>query len=151
MTNAQGFMERGMELALPSAQEVGAQLQAIKQFQQVCRTHLIKDLDYGIIPNTGNKPALFKPGAEKMIRLLGLADEYEIDAVEDWDKPLFAYKVRCRLRHIASGNLVGEGVGESNSMETKYRYRWLWPNEIRGAEAQGFPLALGTALFSTGL
>ena len=122
--------ETGRELTLPPAQEVASQLQEIRNFQEMCRKNLTEGLDYGVIPGTGSKATLFKPGAEKMIRLLGLSDEYEIESVEDWDKPLFAYKIRCRLRHIASGNLVGEGVGEANSMETKWRYRWMWPNDV---------------------
>ena len=50
---------------------MSSQLQAIRAFQVSCRTHLIDGVDYGVIPNTGGKPTLFKPGAEKMIQLAG--------------------------------------------------------------------------------
>lgn len=117
-------------LALPPVAQVQEQLRTIRQFQAVVKTQLIDGVDYGVIPGTGNKPTLLKPGAEKMTRLLGLSDEYEIERIEDWDRPLFAYTIRCRLRHIATGVMVAEGVGEANSMESKWRYRWLWPGDI---------------------
>ena len=119
-----------IELAIPPQEMVVEKLQVIRDFQMACKTHLVEGLDYGTIPNTGDRPTLFKPGAEKMIRLLDLADEYEIDKIEDWDRPLFAYNVRCRLRHIASGQHVAEGVGQANSMESKWRYHWAWPSDV---------------------
>ena len=62
------------EIALPSASETRTQMQAITAFQQACQQHMVKDHDYGVIPGTRGKPTLLKPGAEKIIRLLGLAD-----------------------------------------------------------------------------
>ena len=98
-------------------------LRAINRFQEVVKENMILGLDYGVIPGTP-KPTLLKPGAEKMAKLLGLADHYEIeDKTEDWDKPFFRYLIRCSLVSVASGITISEGLGECNSMESKYRWR----------------------------
>ena len=113
-------MKQGFEL--PSIDETQGQLRAIAAFQQACRQHLIEGTDYGTIPGT-DRPTLLKPGAEKLVRLLGLADEYSIESIKDWDKPFFHFEVVCSLRHLASGQVVTTGVGECNSMEARYRWR----------------------------
>ncbi|MBM3934744.1 MAG: hypothetical protein FJ319_10665 [SAR202 cluster bacterium] len=110
-------------LGLPDSQTVQARLTAIAEFQQLVRSTLIENYDYGTIPGTP-RPTLYKPGAEKIIQLLGFADTYEIvDKTEDWDRPLFAYTVRCTLRSMETGELVSQGIGECNSFESRYRYR----------------------------
>lgn len=111
-------------------QSVSVKLKAIYAFQQLVRSQLKIGHDYGIIPGTP-KPGLWKPGAEKIAKLLGCADKYEIiEKLEDWDKPLFSYKVKCQLVGLSSGVVVSEGLGECNSMESKYRYRWVYENQI---------------------
>ena len=110
------------ELMLPDVQKTEGQLRAIRAFQEACQRHLIDGMDFGVIPGTG-KPTLLKPGAEKIVRLLGLADEYVVQSEKNWDKPLFAFQVTCLLRHLGSGQLVATGVGECNSMEARYRWR----------------------------
>ena len=108
--------------ALPTIDETQGQLSAIVAFQKACQSYMIDGSDYGVIPGT-QKPTLLKPGAEKIIRLLGLADEYEIESVKDWDKPFFHFQVVCRLRHLASGQIVATGVG-GNAIAWEKRYRW---------------------------
>ena len=118
-------------LVLPDETQFKADMQAINRFQSIVHANMIKDQDYGVIPGTGTKPTLLKPGAEKISKLLGLADTYEIvDRQEQWDEGFFRYLVRCTLTHINSGMVVSEGLGECNSMESKYRYRWAWPSEV---------------------
>ncbi len=120
---------------LPNRSEAQGQLQAVREFQATVRSLFVKGHDYGEIPGMGERPTLLKPGAEKLAKLLRLADTYEIvQSVEDWDRPLFRYLVKCRLIHMESGFLVSEGLGECNSMEAKYRYRWVWPNELTQEE-----------------
>jgi len=115
--------ETTIALALPNEDKFRNDMQAINRFQQIVHSTMIPNLDYGIIPGT-SKPTLLKPGAEKIAKLLGLSDQYEIlDKAEDWDKPLFRYLIKCRLIHLASGSIISEGLGECNSMEGKYRWR----------------------------
>lgn len=99
---------------------------AIKQFQAIVRDQLIEDLDYGVIPGTGTKATLLKPGAEKLAKLLNCYDTYEfVERVEDWNKPFFHFLVRCTLVEMSTGTKVSDGLGECNSMESKYRWRWV--------------------------
>ncbi|HEY7061700.1 MAG TPA: hypothetical protein VII06_09485 [Chloroflexota bacterium] len=117
-------------LILPTADTVRAQLQQVREFQHVVRELFLEGTDFGTIPGTGGRPTLLKPGAEKLVKLLHLADTYDyLEQVEDWERGFFNYAIRCRLRHMDTGNVVAEGLGSCNSMESRYRYRWLWPNE----------------------
>ena len=110
-------------LTLPDEEQFKHDMQAINRFQQIVHSTMVVDLDYGIIPGT-QKPTLLKPGAEKIAKLLGLSDQYEIlDKAEDWQQPLFRYLIKCRLIHLATGSVISEGLGECNSMESKYRWR----------------------------
>lgn len=78
-----------------------------------------KDIDYGVIPGTNNKPVLLKPGAEKLCRLFSLYPQLElVQSITDFDKPLFHYHYRCTVyRH---GEPIGQGEGCCNSREKKY-------------------------------
>lgn len=133
--------EETKSLILPETDTVKRELQAINNFQEIVHSALKKDLDYGVIPGT-KRPTLLKPGAEKITKLLGLCDTYEIiQQIENWDKPFFYYQVRCNLT-TASGLLVCQGLGSCNSMEVKYRYRWLWPDDAEkmpGFKKEGWP------------
>ena len=105
--------------------ETKRKLEAIGQFQAIVRRELKDGLDFGVIPGT-NKPTLLKPGAEKLAKLLNCYDDYEIiERIEDWGKPLFRYLIRCTLIEMSSGTKVSSGLGECNSYESKYRYRWI--------------------------
>jgi len=119
LTIQQGFSPT----ALPDETTFKRDMEAINKFQIIVRQNLLPDQDYGIIPGT-DKPTLLKPGAEKIAKLLGLADQYIIvDRQEDWDKPFFRYLIKCQLVSVRNGVLVSEGLGECNSYESKYRYR----------------------------
>lgn len=110
-------------MTLPEASEISLQIKAVNNFQIAVHTALVKDRDYGVIPGT-DKPTLLKPGAEKITKLLGLADTYTIiDRQEDWNKPFFRYLIKCTLTSVRGGFVVSEGMGECNSYESKYRWR----------------------------
>jgi len=111
-------------LVLPDKDTLLRKLQAVSDFQKLVHANLVEGHDYGVIPGTGNKPVLLLPGAEKLTKLMELADSYEIvQSIEDWDRPLFRYLIRCRLTLMGTDTLISEGVGECNSMESKYRWR----------------------------
>jgi hypothetical protein len=90
----------------------------ISQFQKLVRENLQDGKDYGTIPGT-SKPTLFKPGAEKILMLMGLQSIYEIiDSTRDWKEGFFQYQVRCTLK---KGDVViTQGLGSCNSREKKY-------------------------------
>jgi len=121
---------RSTALMLPDEATFRHDIQAINRFQQVVHSCMVENLDYGIIPGT-TKPTLLKPGAEKIAKLLGLSDQYEIlDSKEDWQLPFFRYLIKCRLVHVATGVIISEGMGECNSYESKYRYRWVGERDL---------------------
>lgn len=123
-------MEKTVALIIPSEEDLKKDLQAIGKFQALVRANLKEGIDYGVIPGT-QKPSLLKPGAEKTTKLLGLADTYEVmQRVEDWDKPFFNYEIKCTLIQISTGTVISEGLGSCNSWESKYRYRWIWPDDV---------------------
>lgn len=99
-------------------QQVQATIQKIANFQAIVQKTLKDGHDYGVIPGT-QKPTLLKPGAEKILMLLGLTSEYEVtERVQDYDKGFFAFTVKCVL---SRGDLkVTEGVGHANTREKRY-------------------------------
>lgn len=87
-----------------------------------------RDTDFGVIPGTGTKPTLLKPGAEKLLTLFGLTSRmFVADKVEDWtgkehgDELFFFYRYACQL--LRGERLIAESEGSCNSFEKKYRYR----------------------------
>jgi len=95
---------------------------------RVAREIMHDGQDFGVVPGTGSKPSLFKPGAEKLTVFFGLQKRFEIiEKVEDWTgqdhngEPFFYYMVRCYLSR--NGMEVASMEGSCNSWEKKYRYR----------------------------
>ena len=106
--------------------------QAKKEFIEAV---LKKDVDYGVVPGTSQKPTLLKPGAEKMASFFALAPRFiDIEKVEDWTgtehggEAFFYYRIRCQLSR--NGMVIGEADGSCNSWETKYRYRWVKETDV---------------------
>jgi len=90
----------------------------INQFQNLVKTQLSQNHDYGIIPGTP-KPTLLKPGAEKILMLMGLSSEFDVlDSTRDFKAGFFQYQIKCKL--FKNGVLITEGLGSCNTMERKY-------------------------------
>jgi hypothetical protein len=90
----------------------------INQFQQLIKNQLQQGQDYGIIPGT-SKPTLLKPGAEKILMLMGLTSKFDIlDSTRDFESGFFQYQVKCRL--YKDRMLITEGLGACNTREKKY-------------------------------
>lgn len=93
----------------------------VNLIQQVMREVMKEDEHYGVIPGCGNKPALLKPGAEKLMLTFRLANDLDVQTVE---LPNFhrEYRVKATI-YAPSGQRLGTGVGSCSSMESKYRFR----------------------------
>ena len=94
------------------------QVQAI---QHAMKSVMEDGVHYGKIPGCGEKPALLKPGAEKiglMFRLGAYFDPQYIDLTGGHRE----IKVICTLKSILNGETIGQGVGSCSTMESKYRY-----------------------------
>ena len=123
-----------MTTQLVKIEDIESEFQWIDRFQEEVHKRLIPDVDYGQRQGMRTK-TLLKPGAEKITKLMRLADTYEIIAQrEDWpheaDTPFFRYLVRCTLKRMEDGMLITQGMGECNTMEAAYRWRWLWEREL---------------------
>lgn len=94
-------------------------MKKINQFQEVIQNTLVKDHDYGQAFFGSTKPSLLKPGAEKILMLMGLASKYEIiEKIQDYEEGFFSYTIRCILTR--GGQAITEGLGHCNSKEKKY-------------------------------
>lgn len=103
------------------AMSVDSVVRQVNLVQEIMKSIMKDGEHYGVIPGT-NKPSLYKPGAEKLGFTFRLAPEYEVTTL-DWPGGHREYQVKCRLRHIPTGTMVGEGVGTCTTLEGKYRYR----------------------------
>ena len=90
---------------------------------------LERDKDFGVIPGT-RQPSLYKSGAQKIANLFGLLQHYTVEsAVEDIEKPLFFYRVRCDLVKIASDGteyVFTSGHGSANTAEKRNGSASAW-------------------------
>lgn len=113
--------------------EIVGTLNKISQLQAAVQTSLKPGHDYDTIPGT-SKPTLLKPGAEKLLMMFGLTSEYQIiEKIEDYEKGIFAYTIKCILSK--GGYKITEGVGSCNSKENKYRWRWTKEEDLpRGVD-----------------
>ena len=94
----------------------------VNLIQQILTDVMKPEYHYGVIPGCGDKPALLKPGAEKLILTFRLAPEYRIDR-NAYQRDHIEYTISCRLTSISSGQFIGEGVGSCSTLESKFRYR----------------------------
>ena len=112
------------------ARRMVARLDDVKQAMLAVRTlHaevLRKDIDFGVIPGTGNKPCLLKPGAESLLMAfqLGVGDPEITHVYIDAPTPgHIEYRVKLPIIYRATGQVIGYGVASCSTMEKKYRYR----------------------------
>ncbi|ERN41359.1 hypothetical protein KR51_00019260 [Rubidibacter lacunae KORDI 51-2] len=114
------------ELVHLDAQPLVNRSDRTQQLVAFCRAHMKRGRDFGAIAG-GQRPILFKPGAEKLVRLFGLATHFEMcHMVEDFTgkengEPLFYYRYRCTLTW--NGQAIAQSEGSCNSWEKKYRNR----------------------------
>lgn len=97
----------------------------IEELQKFVKSYMVENEDFGIIPGT-EKPTLYKPGAEKLCDVYGFQRLFPPDGIhrlEDWDRGLFAYEVRCDLVSMRTGLIIAQGLGSANSKEERYRWR----------------------------
>ena len=121
--NDQGLAKmEGGTFAKPDFQ-VSDLVSQVRLIQETMRAVMKDNEHYGVIPGTGNKPSLLKPGAEKLCLLFRYATDYEILPQSQADDNFIRYVVRCSLTHILTDRTAGNGIGACNSRETKYRFR----------------------------
>lgn len=120
--------------------------------------------DYGVVPGTGGKPSLLKPGAERLRLAFGLGMKFVIiEHEKDHDRvvtyfdrngkertSLGLYRVVVKCILTKNGEEVGEGDGTCSTLEAKYvsRPRDCENTVVKMAEKRAFIAAI---LFTLGL
>ncbi len=117
-----------VSLAMMPVMSIEQALSRRNQMIQLTQAIMKEGTDFGIIPGTGDKPVLLKPGAEKLVAFFGLRAVPEvIKSEEDWTgkqhggEPFFYYWYRYNL--YKGDTLVVAADGSCNSWEKKYRWR----------------------------
>lgn len=88
--------------------------------------------DYGIIPGT-KKRCLFKPGAEKLLRLFGLGVRFkQIEKDIDKSANFALYTYAAEIYVIRTGEVVSNCEATANSQEVKYKERTVWKTNSHG-------------------
>jgi len=112
-TTQQGHIERAL-----TSQQLVARDRIIRETMELVMQN---GLHYGKIPGCGDKPALLKPGAEKLAATFGIAIEPIPSDLSGHDE--VRYRVETRATSMASGAYLGSGTGECSSSEEKYHWK----------------------------
>lgn len=92
----------------------------VKTLQQYVREYMTEGEDYGVIPGA-TKPTLFKPGAEKLNAIFGLAPIVEVvHRIENWERGFLSYETKVTLINKRTRQIEAEGIGSCNSKERRY-------------------------------
>lgn len=92
----------------------------VRRIQEVMASLMIKDTHYGQIPGTP-KPTLYQPGAEMLCVTFRIAPAPRVEDLSTDDA--IRYRVTMAGTSQATGETLGEGIGECSSDEEKYRWR----------------------------
>lgn len=111
MSNELSIVEQNQTPA--TIEEVTKQVHFI---QEIMRSVMKEGEHWGKVPGCGDKPALLKPGAEKLGFTFRLRPEFQVTRI-DHEKGHREYEVIC---HLSNGT---EGVGTCATLEGKFRFR----------------------------
>ena len=106
----------------PAPLTVQQVLTHVALIQQIMSAAMKEGEHFGRIPGCGDKPALLKPGAEKLCLLFRLAPAYDVEERQH-ERGHREYRVTTTLTSITSQVLIGQGVGSCTTLENKYRFK----------------------------
>lgn len=119
--SALALQPQGTSLSITETRMTAAQLIAQRQaIVEVMKTAMTPNQDYGIIPGTP-KPTLYKPGSEKILAIFHLGIRPRVEDLSTADT--IRYRVHAEIFHQPTGLVLGEGIGEASSAESKYQWR----------------------------
>lgn len=140
---AESHENRHQALILRPVMRLKERMAVNQEITEYVSKSLESDLDFGIIPYT-DKPALYKPGAEKITNDFGCYAKYEVlerefdhDKEVKWSKTarakgggyytkegksygFYRYLIKCQILTKGTNLLVAECVGSCSTMESKY-------------------------------
>lgn len=93
----------------------------VTRIQEVMRGVMKSKTHYDVIPGTGGKPSLLKPGAEMLLTTFRISVQPEIIDLSAAGE--IRYQVRAHGIHMGTQVTVGIGIGECSSSEEKYAWR----------------------------
>lgn len=189
-TAIQAVDQESMSMSLTMAGKLAMRpedaLAVIRATDVFMREVMKEGIDYGTVPGV-QKPFLFKPGAAWMMKLYGYGVTVHIvseDTTIDWGElspegewirlPFFDITTRADIHHLATGKLIGSGLGNCNSREDRYMWRnaqrvcpncgkpeifeskpeygggyYCWNNKSRGHEGCGAKFQKGDPLIES--
>lgn len=83
---------------------------------------MVKEVDYGTTPGCGDKPGLFKAGAEKLCVMFKLGCFPEAKNVSE-NPDCIHYLTKTKIIHLPTGIELCVGVGSASTDEEKYKWR----------------------------
>ena len=126
MTNQQIAIREEVGLTKAGLDHTRDQLKLLEDF---VKDVLRKDEDYGVIPGTGGKPTLLKPGAANVTAAFNCHAEPVIDSFvlapggSLYPGGFVSYEAHVDLVSNHTGLVMARGFGNCNTYEVKYRYR----------------------------
>lgn len=114
-------LKQGAIVADAGRMSVANVVQQAMAIQEIMQAVMKEGTHYGTIPGT-DKPTLYKAGAEKLCLTFHIADEYRVEDLSTGQDAI-RYRVTCIGRHQQTGIDMGQGIGESQTGEEKYRWR----------------------------
>jgi hypothetical protein len=88
---------------------------------QVMHQEMKPGVDYGITPGT-DKPALWKPGAEKLVSMFAFAPSFASECERHEDRHR-TYTIKCTLKLRGTEIFLGDAEAVCSTLETKYARR----------------------------
>jgi hypothetical protein len=92
----------------------------VNLIQEVMKAVMVKDTHFGVIPGC-KLPSLYKAGSEVLLSTFRIAVSVRVEDLST--EEAIRYRVTTTGTHQGSGVIVGEGIGECSSDETKYKWR----------------------------
>ena len=108
-------------LTVTTPVNAGDLVERLSTIREAMTDAMKENVDYGVIPGTGSKPTLLKPGAEK----LGVLFQLDVQIVNEqhFIGDHLTVSSRATVYHAPSGARLGYGEGMCSTRERKYAYR----------------------------
>jgi hypothetical protein len=95
----------------------------VQTIQRVMKELMIEGVHFGKIPGCGDRPALFKAGADLIGTTFSIALNPQV-IEEDVGENEASYRVRVVATNQSNGRFLGAAEGKASTRERKYRWRW---------------------------
>ena len=126
---SQNDFKKEMSLTGDDIQRVISHLALVKEAVSKIMVEGI-DGDYAIVPGT-KKQALLKPGAEKIMRLVGLGVKFTCTSKElDRYENFAMYSYLAEVYNLKTAVVIASCEGTANSWEKKYKERAVYKNKV---------------------